>query len=95
MVSRASLRLNFPRPRSPWFSIGYTDGAGNDQGRYIEHQGFVEPRSNVADFLYGMHYLQFPGASGWLYTLAGLLSGVLLLTIVKVADPNDDTEPKR
>ncbi len=81
-ISRVTLRLNFPRPRSPWFSVGYTDGAGRDQQRYIEKQGLVEARSNVADFFYGMHYLQFPGAPEWLYTLAGLCSGVLLLVVV-------------
>jgi PepSY-associated TM region len=74
--------VNFPRPRSPWFSVGYTDSAGVDQQRNIEAQGLVTPRSNLADFLYGMHYLQFPGAPEWLYTLAGLASGVLLLVLV-------------
>lgn len=81
-MAPASVRINFPRPRRPGFSISYTDEKGTDQFRVLEREGLRSVRSEVADFLYGMHYLQFPGAPGWLYTLAGLASAILLMVVV-------------
>lgn len=81
-IDRETMRLNFPRPSSPSFSLSYQDARGEGHSAHVERTGLVEPRSNVADFLYGMHYLQFPSAPPWLYTLAGLASGLLLLALV-------------
>ncbi len=80
-IAPASVRVNFPQGREG-FSISYESGTGEEHERFIERGGLVEPRSNAADFLYSMHYLQFPGAPGWLYTAAGLAAGVLLLVVV-------------
>ncbi len=77
-----TMRLNFPRPSSPVFSLSYTDLQGETHDAFIERTGLATPRSSLADFLYGMHYLQFPSAPSWLYTVAGLASGLLLLVVV-------------
>jgi uncharacterized iron-regulated membrane protein len=81
-ISPHTMRLNFPRDGSPGFDMSYEDAAGNGQGSYIEPHGLVDASSNVADFIFGMHYLQFPGSPDWFYTLAGLAAGLLVLVVV-------------
>jgi uncharacterized iron-regulated membrane protein len=81
-VSPTRLRIFLPRERAPGFSVNYRDAQGLQQHRSIELSGLVEPRSGVADFFYGMHFLQPPSAPEWLYVVAGLVAGLLLLVIV-------------
>jgi uncharacterized iron-regulated membrane protein len=81
-VSPTRVRIFLPRERAAGFAATYSDGQGQRQHRLIEHGGLVEPRSGVADFFYGMHFLQPPSAPKWLYVAAGLVAGLLLLVIV-------------
>jgi uncharacterized iron-regulated membrane protein len=81
-VSPTRVRIFLPRERAPGFSATYSDEQGRRQHRLIERGGLVEARSGVADFFYGMHFLQPPSAPGWLYVAAGLVAGSLLLVIV-------------
>ena len=81
-IAPESMRLNFPSPGRFGFSISYSDPSGQSHDKAIEQTGFVARRSNLAGFFHGMHYLQWPSAPGWLYTLAGLSSAVLLLVLV-------------
>jgi uncharacterized iron-regulated membrane protein len=81
-VSARRVRIFLPRERSPGLSLTYMDAAGERQYRLIERHGIVEPRSELADLFYGLHYLQPPSAPRWLYVVAGLVSALLLLVIV-------------
>lgn len=81
-VSPKSVRVFLPGPKSAAFSVSYTDPGGVRHYDYIERQGLIEPRSGVSDFFYSLHYLQPAGAPRWLYVVAGLVSSLLLLSIV-------------
>jgi uncharacterized iron-regulated membrane protein len=81
-VAPTRLRIFLPRERAPGFGATYSDAQGHRQHRLIERGGLVEPRSGLADFFYGMHFLQPPSAPEWLYVVAGLVAGLLLLVIV-------------
>lgn len=81
-VAPENVRLFLPGPRSTDFSLQYTDGRGEGRSAFVVATGLVEARSNVAEFFYGLHYLQPPGAPAWLYVVAGLAAGLLLLIIV-------------
>ncbi|HKY39779.1 MAG TPA: PepSY-associated TM helix domain-containing protein [Polyangiaceae bacterium] len=78
-VSPQRLRVFLPTAHAPGFSATYTGSNDEREYRHIERHGLVEPRSGMADFFYGMHYLQPPAAPKWLYVVAGLVSGVLVL----------------
>ncbi|MDF3067384.1 MAG: hypothetical protein K0R38_2985 [Polyangiaceae bacterium] len=81
-VAPQSMRLFLPGPASADFSLQYTDGLGKGRSAFVLATGLVEARSDAADFLYGMHYLQPPDAPAWLYVVAGLAAGLLLLILV-------------
>lgn len=81
-VSPKSIRVFLPGPSSARFSLLYTDSRGEPRYDFIERAKLVEPRSNAADFLYTMHYLQPPSAPEWLYVAAGAAAGLLLLIVI-------------
>jgi uncharacterized iron-regulated membrane protein len=81
-MSPRRVRLFLPSDHAPGFSVTYDGRDGAREYRHVEQQGLVEPRSGMADFFYGLHYLQPPSAPKWLYVVAGLVSGLLVLVTV-------------